>query len=146
MRAYKYIFTVLLGTWSLVAFSLERTILLGPKTIGKALLSGNAVIFKVGASSFLVSNVINNIPMTVLYGSVTGAGGGSTYLPAVYAAIIGSNLGAVLTPVGALAGITFSSILKVFQVNYSFKRYAAYGAAVGIPALISALLGLALSI
>lgn len=116
------------------------------KTIGKALLSGNAVIFKVGASSFLVSNVINNIPMSVLYGSVTGAGDGSTYLPAVYAAIIGSNLGAVLTPVGALAGITFTSILKVFQVNYSFKRYAAYGAAVGIPALISALLGLALSI
>ena len=36
MRAYKYIFTVLLGTWSLVALSLERTILLGPKTIGKA--------------------------------------------------------------------------------------------------------------
>ena len=36
MRAYKYIFTILLGTWSLVALSLERTILLGPKTIGKA--------------------------------------------------------------------------------------------------------------
>ena len=36
MRQYRYIFTVLLGTWSLVALSLERTILLGPKTIGKA--------------------------------------------------------------------------------------------------------------
>ena len=33
MRQYRYIFTVLLGTWSLVALSLERTILLGPKTI-----------------------------------------------------------------------------------------------------------------
>ncbi|MBO6306486.1 MAG: hypothetical protein J6M55_03160 [Paludibacteraceae bacterium] len=36
MRTYRYIFTVLLCTWSLVALSLERTILLGPKTIGKA--------------------------------------------------------------------------------------------------------------
>ncbi len=36
MRTYRYIFTVLLCTWSLVALSVERTILLGPKTIGKA--------------------------------------------------------------------------------------------------------------
>ena len=52
-------------------------------------------------------------------------------------------MGAVLTPVGALAGITFTSILKIFQVNYSFKQYAAYGAAIGVPTLFSALLGLA---
>ena len=36
MRTYRYIFTLFLCTWSLVALSLERTILLGPKTIGKA--------------------------------------------------------------------------------------------------------------
>ena len=113
------------------------------KIIGKALLSGNAVVYKVGASSFLAANVINNIPMSVLYGSAIGAGGGTANLQAVYAAIIGSNVGAVLTPVGALAGITFTSILKIFQVNYSFKQYAAYGAAIGVPTLFSALLGLA---
>ncbi len=36
MHTYRYIVTILLCTWSIVALSLEKTILLGPKTIGKA--------------------------------------------------------------------------------------------------------------
>ena len=36
MHTYRYILTILLCAWSIVALSLEKTILLGPKTIGKA--------------------------------------------------------------------------------------------------------------
>ena len=81
--------------------------------------------------------------MSVLYGAVIGAGGESTaYLQGIYSAIIGSNIGAYFTPVGALAGIMWVSILRRFEVDFSFKRYIAYGALVGFPTLLSALLGL----
>ena len=110
--------------------------------IGKLLFAWQP-IFTVGISSFFISNIINNIPMSVLYGAVIGAGGESTaYLQGIYSAIIGSNIGAYFTPVGALAGIMWVSILKRFEVDFSFKRYIAYGASVGFPTLLSALLGL----
>ena len=110
--------------------------------IGKLLFAWQP-IFTVGISSFFISNIINNIPMSVLYGAVIGAGGESTaYLQGIYSAIIGSNIGAYFTPVGALAGIMWVSILRRFEVDFSFKRYIAYGALVGFPTLLSALMGL----
>lgn len=111
------------------------------------LLSGQAVVYTVGASSFFAANIINNIPMSVLYGAIIGAGGGgNAYLQGIYAAVIGSNIGAFFTPVGALAGIMWISILKRFQVDFSFKKYVTYGAAVGIPTLFAALFALTLVI
>lgn len=100
-------------------------------------------IFTIGLSSFFSSNVINNIPMSVLFSSLVGTQSGSaSYLPAVYSAVIGSNLGALFTPVGALAGIMWASILRRFDVKLSFKKFILYGAAISIPALVAALLGL----
>jgi len=91
--------------------------------------------FSYGISSFLASNLLNNIPMSILYSSVIGFGGG---LPAVYAAVIGSNLGAILTPIGALAGIMWSGILHSNAVEFSFKDFVKYGAAASVPSLLIA--------
>ena len=113
--------------------------------LSELLLSG-PVVYTVGASSFLAANVINNIPMSVLFGAIIGAGEASAYLQGIYAAVIGSNVGAFFTPVGALAGIMWASILKRFNVDFSFKKYVAYGAAVGFPTLFAALFGLTLII
>ena len=100
-------------------------------------------IFTVGISSFFASNVINNIPMSVLFSSLVGTQSASaSYLPAVYSAVVGSNLGALFTPVGALAGIMWASILRRFDVKLSFKKFILYGAIVSIPALLAALLGI----
>ncbi|MBO7736808.1 MAG: arsenical efflux pump membrane protein ArsB, partial [Clostridia bacterium] len=53
-----------------------------------------------------------------------------------------SNLGAFLTPVGALAGIMFSHIVKTQNVKLSFARFTLYGTVIALPTLASALLGL----
>ena len=112
------------------------------KTISELLSKGDP-IYTVGISSFLTSNVINNIPMSVLFSSILSFTSEShAYLQSVYAAIIGSNIGAFFTPVGALAGIMWASILKRFNVNFSFKKFILYGIVIAIPTLLAALLGL----
>ena len=97
-------------------------------------------IFSYGISSFLCSNLINNIPMSVLFSTVTVSA------KSTYATIIGSNLGAIFTPVGALAGIMWSGLLKKNGIKFSFKDFIVYGAAVSVPSLITclAVLGLVL--
>ena len=74
-------------------------------------------------SSTLFDNLINNIPMSILYSSILE---GKSEL-AIYATIIGSNIGAYLTPIGALAGIMWMSILKKYEVDFSFLSFMKYG-------------------
>ena len=63
---------------------------------------------------------------------------------AVYATVIGSNLGACLTPIGALAGIMWSSILKDHNLKFGYLDFLKIGVMITIPALVSALLTLQL--
>ena len=62
------------------------------------------------------------------------------YSKAIYATIISSNIGAFLTPIGALAGIMWMSILKRNKVNFTFGRFMKYGSIIAIPTLIISLL------
>ncbi len=106
---------------------------------------GNAhPVVSYGISSFLGANLINNIPMSVLFSSIVSGLSGEAHSAALYASIIGSNLGAFFTPLGALAGIMWAGMLKNHGVKFGFSRFIAYGAAVAIPALAAALAGLAL--
>ncbi len=113
------------------------TFLATPDTVG-----GTVASF--GISSFLASNVVNNIPMSVLYTSILSGGGmaGATLSAAQYAAVVGSNLGAFFTPTGALAGIMWTGQLHDHGVPFSFARFVKYGAILAVPALGAALLGL----
>ncbi len=104
------------------------------------LLSGRGEILRYGVASFLTANLLNNIPMSVLFATVVSAGSGST--GALFAAVIGSNLGAFLTPMGALAGIMWIAMLKEQGISLSFKKFTLYGAVIAIPSLFAALLGL----
>jgi arsenical pump membrane protein len=108
--------------------------------IAKLMTGGNAIAVY-GIASVCAANLINNIPMSVLFSTLIPEGGG---LGPVFASIIGSNLGAYLTPIGALAGIMWMSILKTTGVQYSFGRFTKYGFCVVIPALAAALLVLGL--
>lgn len=112
----------------------------GTTVLLKSFLDGFDEIFSYGISSFLCSNLINNIPMSVLFSTVTVSA------KSTYATIIGSNLGAIFTPVGALAGIMWSGLLKKNGIKFSFKNFIVYGAAVSVPSLITclAVLGLVL--
>ncbi len=97
-----------------------------------------------GLSSFLASNIINNIPMSVLFSSLIACGAPSLHAgaAAVYASVIGSNIGAFFTQVGALAGIMWASILRRFRINFSFRRFVLYGVMLSIPTLCASLFGL----
>lgn len=94
-------------------------------------LSGGGEVFSYGITSYVASNVVNNIPMSVLYSAVLKSGGGAG---AVYASIVGSNLGATLTPIGALAGIMWQNILKKNDVKMTFADFLKYNS---LPSVVS---------
>jgi arsenical pump membrane protein len=89
--------------------------------------STTATTFVYGISSAFAANILNNIPMTVAYVPIAGAVSPANLLPAVLATTIGSNLGANITPIGALAGIMWMSILRDKDVKLTFKEFVKYG-------------------
>lgn len=103
------------------------------------LFGSSLPILKYGTTSFLASNLINNIPMSVLFSSIIGSTGGEAGIAAVFATIIGSNLGALFTPIGALAGIMWSNILNKHDVKFGYVDFLKIGLTVAIPTLIAAL-------
>ncbi len=90
-------------------------------------VSSTLTTFIYGVSSAFSANILNNIPMTVAYVPIAGVLQGANQLPAVLATTIGSNLGANITPIGALAGIMWMSILRDKKVNLTFKEFVKYG-------------------
>lgn len=95
--------------------------------------------FIFGIVSTLSDNLINNIPMSILFSSILSNGFGEA---AIYSTIIGSNLGAYLTPIGALAGIMWMSILKKQEIEFSFKKFTMYGIILVPFILLASILGL----
>lgn len=136
--------------WQLIPFILSMFVMItvlgqnGAITVLGNFLGTQLDVWKYGAASFFACNIINNIPMSVLFSAVireAGAGMG-----AVMATVIGSNLGACFTPLGALAGIMFGSILSHQGIKFGYLRFLKVGIAVALPALAAALGGLCLSI
>lgn len=109
-----------------------------------AFFGENQPVLVYGVSSFFAANVLNNIPMSVLYSSVIAEAGAG--LPAMFATVIGSNLGAYFTPVGALAGIMFSSIVNRQGLKFGYRDFLKMGVTVALPALLAALGGLYISL
>ncbi len=127
--------------WQLIPFVLSMFVMiLALKEHGvtekiNTLLGTEHVILKYGITSFLSANVINNIPMSVLFCPIMETLTGTVLNGAVYATIVGSNLGALLTPIGALAGIMWTSMLKKYDVKLSYLNFIKYGVLVSIPSL-----------
>ena len=84
-------------------------------------------VFVYGFSSALAANVLNNIPMTVAFAAVLRSAPADQLLGAILATTVGSNLGANITPIGALAGIMWMSILRNKGVDLSFWEFMRYG-------------------
>lgn len=106
------------------------------------LFVGEGIIHKYGWASFLTSNLINNIPMSVLFEAITKNLIGAAQSRAVYASIIGSNIGALLSPIGALAGIMWMSILKKQNIKFSFVDFIKYGLIISVATMLAAIIGL----
>ena len=110
------------------------------------LFSHTNTIWTYGLSSFFASNLINNIPMSILYTNLCSSMTGSAFKSAIFASIIGSNIGAFLTPTGALAGIMFTNLVNEHETKYSFVDFVKYGALISVPIIAISLLALNLSI
>lgn len=113
-----------------------------------ALSRGSAPLLAIlyGASSALAANVLNNIPMTLAFASATGGLSGAGLLGAALGTAIGSNLGANLTPIGALAGIMWMTILSGKEVRITFSEFVKYGLLVTPASLVACLGVLALQL
>ena len=101
------------------------------------LLHNNTLLYLL--SSTITCNIVNNIPMTLAFGSILE---NTNNINLIYATIIGSNIGAILTPVGALAGIMWMRLLKINNVNYSFKEFTKNGLIITLFLLISSSISL----
>ncbi|KAJ2715650.1 hypothetical protein H4R19_001085 [Coemansia spiralis] len=95
--------------------------------------SVTAAVFVVGAVSTLACNLLNNLPMTILFSrafqhAIFAQVDDATRRGAMFALIIGSNLGANLTLVGSLAGLMFQNIAQQKGRNidyFMFMRWCA---------------------
>ena len=140
--------TIMRAPWELIPFVLSMFLLVltldryQVTTIISDFFGTDHLVWKYGIASFLAANVMNNIPMSVAFSSIVSHLSEADRLPAAYASIIGSNIGAYFTPLGALAGIMWSGILNKMGIPFSFRKYISYGIRISIPVLIATLLGL----
>lgn len=140
--------TVLRLPWQLVPFLLSMFVVVlslsecGVTSYLASVLQNADTALTFSATSALFANLMNNIPMSVLYSQILSGVSEQNIVGALYGSIIGSNLGALLTPIGALAAIMWSSILKTQNVKFSFLDFVKNGMIVGIPSLLCAIGGL----
>ncbi len=81
-------------------------------------------IYGYGVSAHIISNLTNNQPMSMLYAQILSNQTVNLQLyQRMYASIIGSNTGVLLTPFGALAGLMWFEMLKKFKVDLDFLKY-----------------------
>ena len=131
--------------WQLVPFVISMFIMIlalsehGVTAAIAGLLGNRGTVFSYGTASFIMANVINNIPMSVLFSSVVEHAGEACRIAAMYASVVGSNLGALFTPIGALAGIIWTMILKNHGVKFTYGDFMKYGITISVPATAAAL-------
>lgn len=131
--------------WQLAPFMLSMFVLIltlqryGITDKVTGLLGSGGSVLLYGLAAYLACNIINNIPMSVFFSAVLLPLTGTASTGATYAVIAASNLGAIFTPVGALAGIMWMSILREKNIKFSFADFTKYGAIVSMPALLAAL-------
>ncbi|KAJ2598501.1 hypothetical protein GGF39_002628 [Coemansia sp. RSA 1721] len=85
-------------------------------------------VFVVGLMTSLACNVLNNLPMTILFTRalkhpIFAQADQQTRKGALFALIVGSNLGANLTLVGSLAGLMFQGIAAQKDRKIGYFRF-----------------------
>ena len=100
------------------------------------ILENTHPVYGYGMSSYLFSNVMNNIPASLLHSNILQY---TSNTKSVYASIIGSNICAYLTPLGALAGIMWLNILKTYGYKMRFIDFIKYGLPLSLFAMLTSL-------
>ncbi len=138
--------------WQLIPFVLSMFVLTialeerGFTAMFAAFLGDKYPIASYGPASFLTANIINNIPMSVLFCPVMESLASGVQMKAMYATVIGSNLGAFFTPIGALAGIMWMSILKDHGLHFGYAGFLKIGFCIALPTLVVGLIVLGFTV
>jgi arsenical pump membrane protein len=77
--------------------------------------------------------------MSILFSNMLSNSSSSVSFHAIYASIIGSNIAAIFTPIGALAGMMWMSILKRLKIKMNFYDFLRFGIVIGLPILFVSL-------
>lgn len=139
--------------WNLIPFVISMFIIVASlnkngvvveisKLLDKVSVNKTTTIFSYGLTSFFATNLINNIPMSVLFKDVILNANNAYINEMIYSTIIASNVGAYLTPIGALAGIMWMSILKKMDVEFKFIDFVKKGIIISIIVIIVSLASL----
>lgn len=97
-----------------------------------------------GALSAGASNLMNNLPMSMFFVGILSSVSDPNLTPAVFATIIGSNMGSLFTPVASMSAMMWLSIVKHKNVDFRFKDFVKKGVFITLPTLGAALGGLLL--
>ncbi len=105
-------------------------------------------ILAVAAGTAIGSNLINNIPMTIVAGTVLHSGTtAATLRPTLgYAALIGTNIGPNLTITGSLATLIWLSIVQRRGVSITAGQFLRLGIIATPVIFLSAVVGLWISL
>jgi arsenical pump membrane protein len=96
----------------------------------------------IGVSSAVGSALVDNHPMSILNMLALGARGNSRQL---LAALVGGDIGPRLLPVGSLAGLLWTDLLRRADVRIPVSRFIKLGTIVLIPTLALSLVLLSIS-
>lgn len=92
-------------------------------------------IFFSGYFSGIASGFINNIPASITLSALFSATAENQIViqqATAYGLVIGTNLGALLTPIGALATILWVDMLRVKGIKFSIRKFIIYGVGIGL--------------
>ena len=123
IKTLPYEFIPFLVSMFVIISSLNQTPLL--KDIGALINSIESTELETltyGLTSALSANLVNNVPMALLYGNILNSGS-LTSLNNVYSVILASNLCALITPCGALSSLMFMRICKENRVEITYLDY-----------------------
>ncbi|WP_138752006.1 ArsB/NhaD family transporter [Paenibacillus sinopodophylli] len=144
--------TVLRAPWLIIVFALSMNLIVYslhvhgatawfPEVIERAAEKNEMVgIFGSGILFALLAAAINNLPAVLISSLAIEQVNGPGYLP--YASLLGTSIGAKLTPLGSLATLLWMQLVAQGGIRISWREYMKYGLILTLPILLLALFGL----
>lgn len=136
--------------WHLVPFLLSMyVVVMGLDNAGITRTLANALdneysLWSMGGLSALAGNTMNNIPMSILFSNILGNMNPATVTGGLFATVIGSNMGNLITPISSMSGIMWRSVIRHKHVDFTFWDFVKRGVVIFVPTLAAALGGLTL--
>lgn len=126
LKTLPYEFIPFLASMFIIISALNETPLLNEiGNLFSKIENQNLQVFTYGITSAISANLVNNVPMSLLFSDILHASN-SVNLNNVYACILSSNLCALITPCGALSSLMFMRICKENGEKISYLTYLKY--------------------